>query len=397
MTRFQFRGDVPASKSFYNRAMIARSFFPELELKGTSDCDDVRVMQKAVACMWAGETRIPCGEAGTVFRFMAFRVSRQKGDFLLTGSPRLLARPQKEILRILPQLGAKVESRPEGLWIRSAGWLPPRERLRIRADESSQFVSGLLLSAWNLPFNLEFEIEGARVSNAYWEMTQRFLARIGLKVELRDGVHRVAGAQVPQLTVVSVEPDFSSAFPLAVAGSLWGETRLDGMGGASLQPDAIFPSLLESCGAAVVREGADLIFRAQGPLKGRTHHLLETPDLFPVLAVAAAFSEGESFLGGAPHLVAKESDRLAKTRELLSLARIPCSVEGSGLRVQGQGPSCVPATFSFNPDQDHRMAMAAGLLKLKNQRIEIQTPDVVGKSYPGFWRDLGTGAGLRLP
>lgn len=392
MTKFQFRGEVPASKSFYNRAMLVRSFFPELELRGSSDCDDVRVMQKAVACLWAGESRIPCGEAGTVIRFMAFRVAREKGEFQLTGSPRLLARPQRELLRVLPLLGAQVESRADGLWMRSAGWLPPRERLRIRADESSQFVSGLLLSAWNLPFNLEFEIEGARVSNAYWEMTRRFLAGVGLRAELRDGVYHVPGAQTPNVGQVRVEPDFSSAFPLAVAGALWGETRLDGMGGPSLQPDAIFPSLLEGCGAEVRREGADLIFRARGPLRGGRYHLLETPDLFPVLAVMAAFSEGESFLGGAPHLAAKESDRLAKSFELLGLAGVPCELAEGGLRVRGQGPGFVPAAFEFDPDQDHRMAMAAGLLRLRNPRVVVRTPEVVGKSYPGFWRDLEAGA-----
>lgn len=397
MMGFKFRGDVPASKSFYNRAMVVRSFFPEIELRGTSDCDDVRMMQKAVACLWAGETKIPCGEAGTVFRFMAFRVSRQKGSFLLTGSPRLLARPQRELLRILPQLGARVEMKPEGLAIHSAGWLPPRERLKIRADESSQFLSGLLLSSWNLPFNLEFEVEGARVSNAYWEMTQKFLGGAGLRVDLRDSCYHVAGAQTPNVTQIRVEPDFSSAFPLAVAGSLWGETRLDGMAGASLQPDAIFPSILESCGAHVERNGNDLIFKFKGPLRGRSHHLLNTPDLFPVLGVCAAYSEGESFLGGAPHLVAKESDRLKKTHELLRLAGVTCQIEGAGLRIQGQGPNFIPGTFQFNPDQDHRMAMAACLLKLKNRAITIHTPDVVAKSYPGFWQDMMSGAGVKLP
>lgn len=355
------------------------------------------MMKKAVAHLWAADSRIPCGEAGTVLRFMAFRASREKGEFLLQGTPRLLSRPQQELLELLPRLGARVESRPEGLLIRSAGWLPPREPLRIHANLSSQFVSGLALSSWNLPFHLEFEIEGARVSNAYWEMTLRFLGSLGLKIGSRGSHYRIEGAQTPAVNVVQIEPDFSSAFPLALAGSLWGETRLTGMAGASLQPDAVFPDILRACGARVERTGDELVCANLGPLRGRHHDLIDTPDLFPVLAVGAAFSEGESFLGGAPQLAAKESDRMAKTAELLSLARVPHAREGGGLRIQGQGPQFVPDGFRFDPDQDHRMAMAAGIFKLKNPRIEIISPEVVNKSYPGYWRDMGEAAGMRLP
>ena len=48
-----------------------------------------------------------------------------------------------------------------------------------------------------------------------------------------------------------------------------------------------------------------------------------------------------------------------------------------------------PNRFSFNPDHDHRMAMAAAVLKLAGFTIDIQDADVVKKSYPGFWKDIG--------
>lgn len=396
MTHFSFTGQVPASKSFFNRALIVQSFFPQLQLRGESTCDDVKIMKAAVAALPAGQP-IPCGEAGTVIRFMALRASREKGEFLLQGSPRLLARPQTELLRLLPQLGAQIEMRPDGILIRSAGWRPPREILKVRANESSQFLSGLLLSCWNLPFALDFEIEGPRVSNSYWEMTLRFCQGLGMESKVTGNHIQISAGQKPQVPNVVVEPDYSSAFPLAVAGSLWGEARFLKMAVRSLQPDAIFPNLLASCGAKVERLSEDLRFQTQGPLIGRRHHLLETPDLFPVLAVQAAFSQGESQLTGAPQLAAKESNRLMKSFELLKLAGVACEMRGDDLVVQGQGPLFIPTAFDFDPDQDHRMAMAAGLLKLKNSKITIQTPNVVQKSYPEFWQDLGTAAGRVLP
>jgi len=396
MMRFQYEGHIPASKSFFNRALIVKSFFPELKVQGESNCDDVRVMQAALNSLQEG-TEIDCGEAGAVIRFMALRASRESGTFLLKGSPRLMARPQQELVDLLPQLGVQIQSRPGGFLITSQGWKKPEKPILVRANESSQFLSGLLLSAWDLPFALEFKVDGPRVSNAYWEMTLRFCQGLGMKIQIDGSQFIVAPEQTPTVRLLHVEPDFSSAFPLAVAGALWGETRFLNMSTQSLQPDSVFPQLLEKCGAQVATESQSLIIRKAGSLRGAEHHLLQTPDLFPVLAVMAAFSEGESRLTGAPQIVAKESDRLQKTAELLKLAGVPFQVQGIELTVQGQGPQYVPSTFEFDPDYDHRMAMAAGLLKLRNFKIQISKPEVVTKSFPGFWNALGQGSRMVLP
>jgi 3-phosphoshikimate 1-carboxyvinyltransferase len=44
-------------------------------------------------------------------------------------------------------------------------------------------------------------------------------------------------------------------------------------------------------------------------------------------------------------------------------------------------------TVSFKTYEDHRMAMALAPLALKLP-VTIEDPDVVQKSYPGFWKDL---------
>lgn len=405
MTEFSFRGQVPASKSVYNRALIVRSFFPGLEVEGFSECDDVRAMRAAVTPLIAGAERqrtdsmlrIDCGEAGTVMRFLAFRVAREVGAFFLHGSARLLSRPQKEIFRILPELGVQVTAESDGIRIVSSGWLKPSGILKIHADESSQFASGLLLSAWDLDFDLEFEFDGPQVSKSYWQMSLQFCRDLGMEVIVNEGKVRIPARQRPHRLQVRVEPDYSSAFPLAVAGALWGSSEILNFGQQSLQPDFVFPALLHSCGAGIEPVASGLRFFQTGELRSLRHHLMEMPDLFPALAVLAVFSQGTSVLAGAPQLVAKESNRIARTRALLSAAGVPSTVLSDGLKIEGRGRHFVPAAFQFDTDHDHRMAMAAGLMKIRNPGIEILHPQVVSKSYPEYWQVLSQATGRVFP
>lgn len=47
-----------------------------------------------------------------------------------------------------------------------------------------------------------------------------------------------------------------------------------------------------------------------------------------------------------------------------------------------------PALPPFDPQGDHRMAMALAPLALVCGEITILHPEVVNKSYPGFWGEL---------
>jgi 3-phosphoshikimate 1-carboxyvinyltransferase len=47
-----------------------------------------------------------------------------------------------------------------------------------------------------------------------------------------------------------------------------------------------------------------------------------------------------------------------------------------------------PGDLSFESYGDHRTAMSLAPLALKTGRVKLLNPDVVVKSYPGFWDDL---------
>src|SRR5690606_24196828 len=110
-------------------------------------------------------------------------------------------------------------------------------------------------------------------------------------------------------------------------------------------------------------------------------------DEIPVLAVAAAFADGRSRFRGLAELRVKESDRLAKTIDLVRAIGGRAEAGGDDLVVAG-GLRCASA-FRFDPAADHRLAMAAAVAaKLADGVCEIIDPECAAVSFPGFFSTL---------
>ena len=135
MSLFQFKGSIPASKSLLNRALLVQSYFPDLQISGDSHCNDVVHMKEALRQLSLNQ-EIHCGEAGTVFRFMALRAAREPGHHLLKGSPRLLQRPHEGITFLLSQLSVRAEMTLSGMSILSEGWKRPLIPINIHREHS---------------------------------------------------------------------------------------------------------------------------------------------------------------------------------------------------------------------------------------------------------------------
>lgn len=388
MKGFSFRGRIPASKSLMNRALIAQSFQPRLKLIGDSGCDDVAHMKACLKELGKTST-LDCGEGGTTLRFLAFRVSRLSGNFLLRGSSRLLGRPQKEIQTILRQLGVKVVFEKKGLRIISDGWQRPAQGVTVSAKNSSQFLSAIFLNSWELDFELKIKVPGKITSLGYFEMTLRLLKDLGLKFSRRGSIYTIPCGQKIQIKKYSVESDLSSLFSVAAFSAVSGKATFTDFPLKSLQPDLAFTKIFKKMGVSLATKSHQLIVKAPAKLKPVKVNLQNSPDLFPVLAVLCSFTEGQSTLYGAPQLVFKESDRIKKTAELLRMAGISCKERKDGMEVYGQGRKRRSHSFRFDPDKDHRLAMAAALLKYYGEDIKILDPDVVRKSFPEFWKYVG--------
>lgn len=372
-----------------NRALLCKSFFPEFKVDGESACEDVQHMTKALESFQKKEI-IQCGDAGTVLRFMALRVSRVPGVWRLQGSKRLFERPQEDLLFILSQLGVNATLLPTEIVIDGKGWRKPLTPLLIHRQNSSQFTTGVLLSGWDLPFSLDFELSPAGLHDSYWNMTVEFAKQVGMQVDSRGrDSFSIPARQKMSVSELRIEPDYSSMFSIAAVAALCGEVRIQNVASESIQPDYGFIKAMTQMKIPILLQGSELGVLKAPRIVPLDMIMRDTPDLFPVLAVLMAHAEGDSKLTGAPRLVLKESNRIKKTAELLNFMGVPNEIENNGLAIHGKGFGLKKSRFPFDPDKDHRMAMAAGVLIRSGWQIELKTPEVVIKSFPEFWKILG--------
>jgi 3-phosphoshikimate 1-carboxyvinyltransferase len=115
-------------------------------------------------------------------------------------------------------------------------------------------------------------------------------------------------------------------------------------------------------------------------------NLLETPDLFQPLIFALAGTGKEAEITGLHNLPLKETDRLKAVTEALKTLGCSAEYEGGTFNLRGGITNLSPPPF--DPQGDHRMAMALAPLALVCDAVTILHPEVVNKSYPGFWEEM---------
>ena len=408
---FFYQGEISSSKSLYNRALIAQSFYPHLKIKshfsGESLSKDIQDMKEACAQMTESplyeQSSFFCGDGGTVLRFLAFRLSRLIGEYQITGTPRLLSRPHGVLMGMLEELGVQCSLQNQTISLRSQGWKTPERALLIDLSYSSQFLSGLLLSAWGLDFDLEVRWEGRSVSQGYLQMTLDFLKELGMDIHVRENGLFVPRGQDLKKTEIFIEGDMSSSWAVAAAAALCGEVHLEHFSFNSQQPDARFVEILEKMGVSLNknRDEKKISIYQTRELLPVDVNLQDSPDLFPVLSVICSFAAGQSTLYGAEHLKHKESSRIDKIFELLSKVGIQCEPQSDGLIIYGQQKSSRDlsswlSSFEeeviYDCDSDHRLVMAAAIFQKIGVPLKLIGQEAIEKSFPEFFTILNSEA-----
>lgn len=397
-TGFQYSGTISASKSLLNRMLIIQSFDSSLEVNGNSRCDDVRYMKEGLRQLLGAKSNpIDCGAAGTVFRFIALRASRIPGQHTLLGTQKLFSRPHKPLVDILRCLGVSGEFTSEGFVIEGSGWKKPLEPVTVDCSLSSQFASAVLLNSWNLDFDLGVKLDDCRetkgLSAGYLEMTEKVLMDAGLCLHRENELISIGKRSRVLRRKIDVEMDVSSAFAISAMGALGGKVEIGSFPNSDLQPDSVFTEILEAMNVPMEKTGGSLSVYRSASLRPVSWDIGKCPDLFPVLAVLCAFADGCSYLYGAPHLVYKESNRISGVERLLT--ELGCKFEArvDGMKIYGPlaSSSFENRFFCFDPEDDHRLAMAAALAKVGGASLDILHPEVVNKSFPEFWNIFSEG------
>ena len=412
--------EPPGSKSISHRALnLALIGRQPATIENLLDADDIAAFRAALVAMgWrvrsvAGSglrvepgqedgaedaVRLDCRSAGTLLRLLVASCAVTPGEWVLDGSPRLRERPIGPLVAALRQLGAGIEElgRPGCAPVRIRGGKLTGGRVEIDAGESSQYVSALLMAALNAEGPIEL-LAPVLVSSPYVDTTLEVMADFGAPVgvrrdgearefrveprkpELADGRYRVAG------------DDSAAAYPAAAAAICGGSVRLRGLAPASTQGDRAFLGLLERMGATVQATGQEIQVEGGGALTAVDCDLSAMPDQVPTLAAVAAFANGTTWIRNVAHLRIKESDRLAAVATELRRAGVIVDELEDGLRIEGNpGLAAPPGSPRIPIDtyDDHRIAMSMALVGMRRGGLSIRRPEVVGKSYPGFWADL---------
>lgn len=206
---------------------------------------------------------------------------------------------------------------------------------------------------------------------------------------------KIKGNQRLKAADFRIEGDWSGAANFLVAGAVFGEVEVSGLEADSLQADLTILDILTDAGAGISRieegENAGNIHVVRAPLNPFEADLNHCPDLFPIVAVLAAFCPGRSRIYGTERLVHKETDRAAAIVEMLQQMGVPASIEDDCLTVSGQ--SWVRRLLRrqllhggrYSSHGDHRLAMALRVASFgADSPIDIDDSDCVAKSFPSF-------------
>ncbi|MCV2394128.1 3-phosphoshikimate 1-carboxyvinyltransferase [Actinotalea sp. M2MS4P-6] len=399
--------EVPGSKSLTNRYLVLAALAdgPGV-LHGALASRDTELMAGALRALgaevradgsrWevtpirtgAGDgapaepVRVDCGLAGTVMRFLPPVAALGRGPVLFDGDAQARVRPMAPVLTALRALDVRVDDDGRGTLPFTVRGPARGGSVDLDASASSQFVSGLLLSAPRLPGGLLLRHTGASLpSLPHIEMTVAVLRESGVQVDdSRPFIWHVAPGPIAARDV-RIEPDLSNAAPFLAAALVAGGTvRVPGWPTETTQPGALLPDLLTRMGGRVDRDGDVLAVSGTGAVHGLDVDLHDASELAPTVAGLALLADGPSRLRGIAHMRGHETDRLAALATELTRLGGQAEQTADGLVIT---PRALRGG-TWQTYHDHRMATTGALVGLRVPGVEVVDVETTRKTLPGF-------------
>ena len=417
---------APGDKSISHRALILGAMaVGETRIAGLLEGEDVLNTGKAMRALGAQVERgddgvwrvrgvgvggfaqpqapLDFGNSGTGCRLVIGAVAGCPVEATFDGDASLRKRPMQRVLDPLTRIGARVVSVDEGgrlpLVLRGATDPLPIEYEPPVA--SAQLKSAVLLAGLAAPGKtIVIEAEATR------DHTERMLRQFGAEIKSTNhGDHgrRIVLTGQPELSPAEVVvPSDPSSAAFAMVGALVTPGSDIVLENVMMNPlrTGLFTTLKEM-GAVIEtvtsrnegEEIADLRVTFSA-LKGVDVPATRAPsmiDEYIVLAVAAAFAEGETRMRGLQELRVKESDRLAATADMLRVNGVDVEINKDDLIVRGKGRA--PGGGLVATHMDHRLAMAALMMGLASEQpVQVDDTSFIATSFPGFvetMRSLG--------
>lgn len=386
---------LPGSKSISNRALILQALSNNhFNIHELSEAKDSSVL-KNILSEDIHQGAVDVGPAGTTMRFLtAYFSIKENVDIILTGSARMQERPIRILTDALGELGADIafENKSGFPPLRIKGKkLNKTKQISIPGNISSQYISALLLIAPLLPDGLIIDLKGEITSEPYISMTLSLMEYMGIHFERKEQNITIPSQEINGRDIY-IEPDWSSAsywYGMAACAQE-ADLLLKGLKKESLQGDAAIAEIMKDFGVETIfsKDGARLI--KSGESKENIHiDFKNCPDLAQTVIVCSALLGKNISVSGLETLKIKETDRVLALQQELSKLGIVFfqKAENYFLDTKDKNFSTSSPVY-IKTYEDHRMAMSFAMLALKGIEVEMENPQVVEKSYPGFWNDL---------
>lgn len=402
--------NVPGSKSLSNRALLLAAVADgKTHLTNLLDSDDIHHMLNALTKLGItyrlSEDKTECwvdgnagvfecaeslelflGNAGTAMRPLCAVLATSKGQFSLTGEPRMEERPIGALVDALNQAGADIK------YLKSHDY-PPLEingkklsggSIKVDGSVSSQFLTAVLMAAPLFENDSQIEIVGELVSKPYIDITLDTMAKFGITVT-NDAYQRFSvkgNQQYRSPGKFMVEGDASSASYFLAAGAIKGGTvRVTGVGSKSIQGDIRFADALEHMGATI-NWGDDFIEVTGAPLHGIDMDMNHIPDAAMTIATTALFAAGKTRMTNIYNWRVKETDRLSAMA--CELRKVGASVTEGDDFIEVEAPEKLNVA-EIDTYNDHRIAMCFSLVALSDTAVIINDPGCTAKTFPDYF------------
>lgn len=397
---------VPGSKSHSNRALLCAALARgESLLDGVLFADDTEAMigtlqqlgidldvDRALARIrvtgCAGQlppvdAPLDVRQSGTTGRFLLPALALGIGRYVLDGDEQLRRRPFSDLLSALRQLGVEVEGTQLPLAVLGGSFVGGE--VEVAGSVSSQFLSGLLLSAPAAQSQVSISVAGDLVSKPYIELTLSTMRSFGATVDQVGYDRFIVATTGYEGSEVTVEPDASAASYFFAAAAITGGTvRVPALGTLTVQGDMAFVDVLERMGAVVTRSDDFTEVTGPGTLMGVDVDLADFSDTAQTLAIVATFASTPTTVTGIGFIRQKETDRIDAVVTELRRLGIDASEQTDGFVIR---PG-TPTAGIVDTRDDHRMAMSFALLGLCHPGIAIGNPQCVNKTFPTYFEVL---------
>jgi len=395
---------IPSSKSHAQRAMaLAMITQGQSCIKNIGQSEDEQAVLKIVREVTDGievngndtyingikPAEIPgknysIGESGLATRMLTPILANSSNALTLNGTGSILKRPMHFFDALFPQLNVNIVSTEGKLPFKIQGPLTPKN-ITVDGSMSSQFITGVLYGYVASPLlrNEVLQIQSLS-SKPYFELSLDVLRSFGVDLNFENNQIQFNGPYELKPATIQIEGDWSSASFLLIAGALYGNISVSNLQQNSKQADKAILS-------ALTRFGAQLDWKEDTlTVTKKTNHTFhfdatDCPDLFPPLAVLAAFGNGKSTIKGISRLAHKESNRALTIQQEFNKLGIAIELDYED-DLMTVTPVSTCSGGIIDSHNDHRIAMAGAILGLNaSSPITIINADAVKKSFVEFW------------